>query len=49
MKKQYITPTSTTICLRSTAKLLTASQNEYSNNQGCIHFESTEVDAKDGD
>lgn len=48
MKKQYITPTTTAVSLR-TPQLLTASQNEYANNQGLIHFNPTEVDAGDGD
>jgi len=48
MKKQYITPVCTTVCLR-TLQLLTASQNEYGNNEGLIHFESSEVYAGDGD
>ena len=49
MKKQYIIPICTAISLRSTALLLPASQNEYSNNQGLIHFEDDEVSADDGD
>ena len=48
MKKQYIIPACATVSIR-TVSLLTASQNEYSNNQGHIHFSSTEVDAEDAD
>jgi len=48
MKKQYIIPVCTTVSIR-TVSLLTASENEYSNNQGHIHFSSTEVDAGEGD
>ena len=52
MKKQYITPACTTVILR-TPQLLTASENKYWSeegvDQGLIHFESSEVDAGDGD
>jgi hypothetical protein len=48
MKKQYIIPVCTTVSIR-TVSLLTASENEYSNDQGLIHFSSTEVDAEEGD
>ena len=49
MKKKYTTPACTAISLRSTSNLLTASENEYSNNQGHVHFSSTQVDAEDAD
>lgn len=48
MKKRYITPLCTTVSLRP-PQLLTASENEYSDNQGYVHFDSNEVDAGDGD
>jgi len=48
MKKKYTTPECTTISIR-TAHLLTVSQNEYSNDQGHIHFNSTMVDAGESD
>jgi len=48
MKKQYITPACATVSIR-TVSLLTASENEYSNNQGHIHFNSTPVSADEGD
>jgi len=48
MKKQYIIPVCTTVSIR-TVSLLTASENEYSNNQGHIHFNSTPVSADEGD
>ena len=48
MKRQYITPACTTVWLR-TPQLLTASENEYGDNQGLIHFNPTEVDAGNGD
>ena len=48
MKKKYINPAITAISL-CTPHLLTVSQNEYSNNQGLVHFETDEVDAGDGD
>jgi len=43
-----MTPACTTISVR-TAHLLSASQNEYGNDQGRIHFSSTEVNAGDAD
>ena len=49
MKKKYMIPATKVICLRSTAQLLTTSPNEFSNNQGHIHFESDEVSADDAD
>jgi hypothetical protein len=48
MKKEYITPACTTISVR-TAHLLTISQNEYSNDQGHIHFKADVVEAEDAD
>ena len=48
MKKQYITPVCITVSV-CTPNLLTVSQNEYSNNQGHIHFESDMVNAEDAD
>lgn len=48
MKKQYIIPACATVSIR-TVSLLTASQNEYGDNQGLIHFNSTPVSADDGD
>ena len=48
MKKTYITPSTTPISVR-TVHMLTASENEYSDNQGHIHFENDEVSADDGD
>ena len=48
MKKQYITPTCTAVSIR-TVSLLTASKNEYGNNEGLVHFNPDEVDAGDGD
>ena len=50
MKKKYISPTTMVIPLRTrTPRLLTASENEYSNNQGHVHFESDKVSAEDSD
>ena len=48
MKKKYITPACTAISVRTT-HLFAVSQNEYSNNQGRIHFSSTVVAAEDAD
>lgn len=48
MKKQYIIPACATVSIR-TVSLLTASQNEYGDDQGLIHFSSTEVAAEDSD
>ena len=49
MKRQYITPATTAIGLRSKSQLLAASENEYSNNQGHVRFSATEVNAEDAD
>lgn len=48
MKKQYTTPACTAISVRA-LQLLSASENEYSGNQGHIHFSSSEVDAGEAD
>jgi len=48
MKKQYTTPACTAISVRA-PQLLSASENEYGNNQGHIHFSTSEVSADDAD
>ena len=48
MKKKYLTPTSTTISIPTT-RLLIQSNNEYSDNQGKIRYNSNEVDASVAD
>jgi len=52
MKKKYITPACITVSM-CIPLLLPASQNEYwsdqNGDQGLVHFESSTVDAGDGD
>lgn len=48
MKKKYLTPTCVTISIPAT-HLLIQSDNEYSDNQGKIRYNSNEVDASVAD
>lgn len=49
MKKQYTTPVCTAISVRTAHLLSVSMENEYSNDRGHIHFESSKVAAEDAD
>ncbi|MBQ8066385.1 MAG: hypothetical protein IJ200_12105 [Prevotella sp.] len=49
VKKKYITPACTAFSVRTMPLLGVSMENEYSNNQGHVHFESSSVAADDAD